>query len=52
MPYDRGDIVALAHEQARVLDTVYEEEGTRIRLLATEPVARRLESVAAQHARV
>ena len=52
VPYERGDIVALAHEQARVLDTVYEEEGTRIRLLATEPVARRLESVAAQHARV
>ena len=40
VPYDRGDVVALAHERARVLDTEYEEDGTRIRLVATDRIAR------------
>src|SRR5690606_26943618 len=39
VPYDRGDVVSLAHERARVLDTEYEEEGTRIRLVATDRIA-------------
>ncbi len=42
VPYDRGDVVALAHDRAKVLDTAYEEEGTRLRLLATRSVADRL----------
>ena len=40
MPYERGDVVALAHEKARVLETDYEEDGTRIRLVATDRIAR------------
>jgi len=44
VPYDRGDVVSLAHERARVLDTEYEEDGTRIRLVATDRIARLLQS--------
>lgn len=40
VPYERGDVVSLAHEKARVLETEYEEEGTRIRLVATDRIAR------------
>jgi GTP-binding protein HflX len=40
VPYDRGDVVSLAHQKARVLDTEYEEDGTRIRLVATDRIAR------------
>jgi GTP-binding protein HflX len=40
VPYDRGDVVSLAHQKARVLDTDYEEEGTRIKLVATDRIAR------------
>jgi GTPase len=39
VPYDRGDVVSAAHGGARVLDTAYEEEGTRLSLLATRAVA-------------
>jgi GTP-binding protein HflX len=44
VPYHRGEIVSLAHQKARVLDTEYEEEGTRIRLVATERIARIIRS--------
>jgi GTP-binding protein HflX len=44
VPYDRGDVVSLAHQKARVLDTDYEEDGTRIRLVATERIARTIRS--------
>jgi GTP-binding protein HflX len=44
VPYDRGDLVAFAHARARVLDTSYEEGGTRMRLLADERVAEKLRS--------
>jgi GTP-binding protein HflX len=47
VPYDRGDVVALAHQKARVLDTEYEEEGTRIRLVATERIARMIQAASA-----
>jgi GTP-binding protein HflX len=40
VPYDRGDVVALAHQKARVLETDYEEDGTRIKLVATDRIAR------------
>jgi GTP-binding protein HflX len=40
VPYDRGEVVSLAHQKARVLDTEYEEDGTRIRLVATDRIAR------------
>lgn len=44
VPYDRGDVVSLAHQRARVLDTEYEEDGTRIRLVATDRIARMIRS--------
>ena len=44
VPYDRGDLVSFAHARARVLETSYEEGGTRMRLLADERVAERLRS--------
>jgi len=47
VPYDRGDLVSLAHRRARVLDTAYEEAGTRLTLLATAPVAEQLRAAAA-----
>lgn len=50
VPYDRGDLVAFAHENARVVDTAYEEDGTRLSLKATAPVAERLRSMAAEAA--
>jgi len=40
VPYDRGDVVSLAHQKARVLETDYEEDGTRIKLVATDRIAR------------
>jgi GTP-binding protein HflX len=44
VPYDRGDVVSLAHQKARVLETDYEEDGTRIRLVATDRIARMIRS--------
>jgi len=44
IPYDRGDLVTLAHDRGRVLETHYEEGGTRIRVQASEAVAHQLES--------
>ncbi|GMA93546.1 hypothetical protein GCM10025881_03700 [Pseudolysinimonas kribbensis] len=44
MPYDRGDLVALAHRTTRVLDTSYDEGGTRLQLLATRRAAEQLQS--------
>lgn len=34
IPYQRGDVVSLAHERCRVLEETYCEEGTRITLLS------------------
>ena len=47
VPYDRGEIVSLAHQRARVLETEYEEDGTRIRLVATDRIARMISSALA-----
>jgi len=44
VPYERGEIVSLAHQRARVLETEYEEDGTRIRLVATDRIARMIRS--------
>jgi len=43
VPYDRGDVVSLAHQRARVLETEYEEDGTRLRLVATDRIARMIQ---------
>ncbi len=47
IPYDRGDLVALAHDRGRVMETSYEEGGTRMRVQASEAVAHQLESAVA-----
>ncbi|HTN58344.1 MAG TPA: GTPase HflX [Protaetiibacter sp.] len=47
IPYDRGDLVTLAHDRGRVLETHYEEGGTRMRVQASEAVAHQLESAVA-----
>jgi len=36
IPFDRGDLVALAHEQGDVLGTSYDETGTRIEVMLDE----------------
>ena len=39
VPYDRGDLVSFAHSNSRVIDTTYDEDGTRLHLMATRAVA-------------
>ncbi|HEY1106651.1 MAG TPA: GTPase HflX [Agromyces sp.] len=39
VPYDRGDVVSALHEQARVLDLDYAEDGTRVRALVSPELA-------------
>ncbi len=46
VPFDRGDIVALAHERARVIDTRYDERGTWLTVMASGRVAEQLKSAA------
>jgi GTP-binding protein HflX len=50
VPYDRGDIVSLAHSRTKVVDTVYEETGTRLTLLTTQRVADQLRAAVLAHA--
>ena len=47
VPYDRGDLVSLAHARGRVIDTVYEEAGTRITLRTVDRVAAQLRAAVA-----
>jgi GTP-binding protein HflX len=49
VPYDRGDLVSLAHSRSRVIDTVYDEAGTRLTLQATTRVAEQLQAAVAAH---
>ena len=46
VPYDRGDIVALAHEQAQVVTEEHTGEGTRLVVRAGPQAAGRLEPFA------
>ena len=36
IPFDRGDVVTRLHDNARVLETRYDEKGTRLRVLVDE----------------
>ena len=36
VPFDRGDVVTRLHDNAHVLDTKYDENGTRLHVLVTE----------------
>ncbi len=42
VPYERGEIVALAHDRGRVLSTEYEESGSRLRVLTDAVTAQAL----------
>jgi GTP-binding protein HflX len=44
IPYDRGELVALAHERARVTETRYDERGTWLTVMATQRVAEQLKA--------
>ncbi|WP_448809639.1 GTPase HflX [Agromyces bauzanensis] len=47
VPYDRGDIVSTLHETGRVISVDYDEDGTRIRALASREQAAQLAEFAA-----
>lgn len=47
VPYDRGDVVSTLHETGRVLSIEYDEEGTRVRALASPELAGQLEEFTA-----
>jgi len=44
IPYDRGEVVALAHARARVVETRYDERGTWLTVMATSRVAEQLKA--------
>ena len=46
VPYDRGDVVALAHEHAHIVSEEHTNEGTRLVVRAGAQVAGRLEPYA------
>ncbi len=44
VPYDRGELVALAHERARVIESRYDERGTWLTVMASTRVAEQLKA--------
>ena len=38
IPYERGDLIAVLHDQGTVLSTVYAETGTRVTALVTDEI--------------
>ncbi|TFD40724.1 GTPase HflX [Cryobacterium sp. Sr8] len=38
IPYERGDLIALLHDQGRVLSTVYAETGSQVKALVTPEI--------------
>ena len=52
VPFDRGDVVALAHERARVVETRYDERGTWLTVMATQRVAEQLKAAVTASAAV
>lgn len=44
IPFDRGELVALAHERARVVETRYDERGTWLTVMASTRVAEQLKA--------
>ncbi len=45
VPFDRGDLVALAHEKGRVITTSYEEGGTRLHAMVDDQLAAQLHAL-------
>ena len=39
IPYDRGDLVSLLHDRGRIVETSYDEAGTRVHAFATPEIA-------------
>jgi GTP-binding protein HflX len=39
VPYDRGDVISMLHRRGKVEHLDYEEDGTRVRALASEELA-------------
>ncbi len=48
IPYDRGELVQIAHEHAHILSEVHTEGGTQLVLVAPEEIAARLAPYIAQ----
>jgi GTP-binding protein HflX len=52
IPYDRGELVSLAHAKARVVGTSYDERGTRLTVMATQRVAEQLKAAVTAEAAI
>ncbi len=52
IPYDRGELVSLAHVRARVTETRYDERGTWLTVMATQRVAEQLKAAVTAEAAV
>ena len=52
IPYDRGELVSLAHARARVTETRYDERGTWLTVMATQRVAEQLKAAVTAEAAV
>ena len=52
IPYDRGELVSLAHARARVTETRYDERGTWLTVMATKRVAEQLKAAVTASAAV
>ena len=52
IPYDRGELVSLAHARARVIETRYDERGTWLTVMATKRVAEQLKAAVTAEAAV
>jgi GTP-binding protein HflX len=50
VPYDRGELVRLAHERAHILEEEHTPEGTRLSIVAPAEVAARFEEFRADRA--
>jgi GTP-binding protein HflX len=46
IPYDRGDLVSLLHDRGRIVETSYDEAGTRVHAFATPEIATLVEQFA------
>lgn len=51
IPYDRGDLVSLLHDRGRIVETSYDEAGTRVHAFATPEIATLVEQFAVAKAK-
>ena len=50
IPYERGDLIAVLHEQGTILSTEYAETGTEVTALVTEEIQAQFEPFAVRPA--